>query len=93
MLQRVGLPAIFTEDSNFSKMYKYDIFISSLEQDSHISINEDGIEAAAFTEAALIEAAAMEAGKAEMILNRPFLFGIQYGGIWLFIGICNNPAE
>jgi len=31
---------------------------------------------------------------AEMILNRPFLYGIRdsYNDVWLFLGVCRNPG-
>lgn len=93
MMEQAGLHAVFSRDSDFSKMSDQNLFISELKQDSHLSINEDGVEAAAFTESQIMEAAAIAEEKAEMILDRPFLFGIQLGNYWLFIGVCNNPAQ
>lgn len=33
--------------------------------------------------------------EADMILNRPFIYGIQDNqtGTWLFLGVCRNPVE
>ena len=54
----------------------------------------DGVEASSFTDLALESAAAIEekADRADMILNRPFLFGIKDRGVWLLIGVCDHPA-
>ena len=37
--------------------------------------------------------AAMPEGRAEMILNRPFIYAVTTSnGMILFVGICNNPV-
>ncbi len=67
------------------------LFISGIKQDSKISINEKGVEATAFTQVDYCGAAQPD-GKAEMILDRPFIFTITgINDIPLFIGIINNP--
>ncbi|NMB26987.1 MAG: serpin family protein [Tissierellia bacterium] len=67
------------------------LFISDIKQDSAISIDEKGVEATAFTQIDYCRAAQPD-GKAEMILNRPFIFAITgVDGSPLFIGIINNP--
>lgn len=67
------------------------LFISGIKQDSKISINEKGIETTAFTQIGYCGAAQPD-GKAEMILDRPFIFTITgIDSIPLFIGIINNP--
>ena len=92
MMQSMGYLSLF-EDGDFSQMTDADgIFVSSIRQDSHISVNEKGVEAASFTDLAYA-GAALPDGKAEMILNRPFLYGIQDNGVWLFIGVCDVPEE
>lgn len=90
MMQAQGITKLF-EDGDFSKMTEADgIFVSAISQDTHIAINEKGVEASAFTQIDYT-GAAMPDGRAELILNRPFLYGIQTGGVWMFIGICDNP--
>ncbi len=92
MMQSMGYLSLF-EDGDFSQMTDADgIFVSSIRQDSHISVNEKGVETASFTDLAYA-GAALPDGKAEMILNRPFLYGIQDNGVWLFIGVCDVPEE
>ena len=82
------------------------LFLSSARQGVHIGIDEDGVEAAAYT--ALIESGAAEppTETLEMDLDRPFLFAIlssdplapeageEYasGGTLLFVGVCGDPT-
>lgn len=62
----------------------YDLF-SSYEQIKKIF--EEGVEASAFTQIDYV-------GSADMILNRPFIYGIiASNGSLLFIGIFMNPVE
>lgn len=75
-------------------MTKEDVYISNIKQESYIAIDEKGVEAAAFTEIDYCGAAAITEDKAEMILNRPFIYGIQdSNGVLLFVGICENPIS
>ena len=60
-------------------------------QEVHIGIDENGVEAAAFTEI-LWAGAALPQGRAEMILNRPFLYAVKNKGQILFVGICQDPV-
>ncbi len=92
MMMKLGITRIF-EDGDFSGMTEQkDIFISSITQNGHIGIDEKGVEASAFTDIAY-SGAALPVGRAEMILDRPFLYGIKKNGEWLFIGICDNPES
>ena len=61
-------------------------------QETCIGIDENGVEASAFTKIDYA-GAAMPEGRAEMILNRPFLYGIASSeGSLLFAGIFETPA-
>ena len=67
-------------------------FISGINQETHIAIDENGVEASAFTQIDYA-GAAMPEGRAEMILNRPFIYAVTTSnGMILFVGICNNPV-
>ena len=91
MMQKQGITKLF-EEGDFSKMTEEKgLFVSAISQDSRISINEKGVEASAFTQNDY-SGAAMPDGKAEIILNRPFLYGIRTDGVWLFIGVCDDPG-
>ncbi len=107
MLKTLGLSSAFTSDADFTGISDQEAFISSVTQQTHIAIDENGVEASAFT---LIEyaTAAMPVDEAEMILDRPFLYAIYSpsvttvieagsteeiaDGRLLFVGICGNPA-
>lgn len=69
--------------------------VSEVKQGSNISINEDGVEAAAYTYVAVDTAAAPGENEVlELKFNRPFIFILQSReGVPLFIGVVQNPAE
>jgi serine protease inhibitor len=108
ILKTLGLSSAFTSDADFTGITDQAACISSVKQQTHIAIDEDGVEASAFT---LIEyaGAAIPVDEAEMILDRPFLYAIYSAsvplvieegsdavnnqqGCLLFVGICGNPA-
>ncbi len=91
-LKKLGAEACFGPAADFSGITSQKpLGISRVSQNAHIAIDENGVEAAAFTEIAYA-GAALPDGRAEMILNRPFLYGIQVKGQLLFVGICGNPG-
>ena len=68
-------------------------YISGITQETFIEINENGVEASAYTAIEIAEGAAIAETTTDMILNRPFLYGIRaFDGTLLFVGICENPA-
>lgn len=79
------------------------LYLASAQQGVRAVIDEEGVEAAAYTELMMEAGAAMpeERPVVEMNLNRPFLFAItgnttSVGGenavSILFVGVCGNPA-
>ena len=93
MLKSLGISSAFTPDANFSGITDHMAFITGVRQETHIAIDENGVEASAFTQIDYAGAAPPE-GRAEMILDRPFIYGITAGnGTLLFMGVCENPAE
>lgn len=79
-------------DADFSGITDGIAFISGVKQQTYISIDENGVEASAFTNIAYA-GSAMPEDNAEMILNRPFVYGITTrSGILLFVGVCINPT-
>ena len=95
MLADLGMEKAFGPDAEFTAMTDDPVWIDSAVQMAHIGINEDGVEAAAYTDLGYA-GAGMPQDKAEMILDRPFLFVIrdQYCGYApIFIGVCENPSE
>lgn len=97
-LEALGITAPFDMDSaDFTGITDADAYISAIKQKTHIGINEDGVEASAYTEIAVTPGylpIEEEQEKVEMILDRPFIYGITANnGTLLFVGVCNNPAE
>ena len=90
--EELGIKEIFQETSDFTSLSDTKpLFISDINQSSTISIDEKGVEATAYTKIDYAGAAQPD-GRAEMILNRPFIFAITgVEGSPLFIGIINNP--
>lgn len=92
-LKNLGVKKAFEEDADFSRITDETVFISNIHQETHIGIDEKGVEASAFTEIQY-SGAGLPKDKAEMILNRPFIYGIvSNNGTLLFVGICENPVE
>jgi len=92
-LKALGVEAAFSPgDADFSGIMDGEAWIDSISQQTHVGIDENGIEASAFTMIALA-GAAMPDGRAEMILDRPFLYIIRNSGCPIFIGVYQNPAE
>lgn len=94
-LKALGMKQAFEEDADFSGMTDQTAYLSSATQQSHITLNENGVEAAAFTELGYAGAGApQDLEIAEMILNRPFLYAVMGAGdVPLFIGVCNDPTQ
>lgn len=91
-LQSLGMKSAFGLKADFSGMTQDQAFISSLQQQTRISIDEKGVEAAAFTRLDYAGSGAPDGNIAEMIMDRPFVYGItSRNGVLLFVGICRNP--
>lgn len=93
ILESMGLKNAFYENADFSGITDGTAFISNIKQQTHISINEEGLEAAAFTQIDYVGSAPPKDEVAEMILNRPFIYAIKSNDEFLFIGVVNNPTD
>lgn len=92
-LEALGVTSPFTSDADFKGITDENVSISNIKQNTHIAIDENGVEASAYTEIEFC-GAGLPDGKAEMILNRPFIYGIiSNNGNLLFIGVCQNPMR
>ncbi len=92
-LQSLGMEKPFSQEADFSNISDGGFYISKIAQDTHVAIDENGVEASAFTKIDY-SGCPMPDGKADMILNRPFIYGIRsQDGTLLFIGICSNPSK
>lgn len=94
-VKELGINEIFDETiADFSPLADVNgIYVSDVKQEATISIDENGCEAAAFTQID-IYGSAMPQGHADMILDRPFIFVITgFNNTPLFVGVINNPAN
>lgn len=91
-LKTLGIVKAFRETADFSDITDEMAFIGDVMQNTHIGIDEKGVEAAAFTQL-LYAGASTNDGEAEMLLDRPFIYGIKKDGILVYIGVCNNPSK
>ena len=85
----------FGDKADFSNLTATPAFISMVKQESHISWDEEGAEASAYTDMGISATSAMipEGEEVELRLDRPFLFQITSShGVPLFMGVCGNPA-
>lgn len=88
------------EKADFSLMGRtaggYNLYISLVKQKAKIIVDEEGTEAAAATEVAMLEGCALiEEEPIDVFFDEPFLYMIMDMDreIPLFIGILDNPAE
>lgn len=95
-LSGMGLPVIFTESADFSKLAsngKDDVYVNDVIHKTHIEVDEKGTKAAAATAITKQDnAAVMVEEFYEVVLNRPFVFAIydHTENIPVFIGtVCN----
>jgi serine protease inhibitor len=92
-LSSMGVKTAFRKNADFSGITDGIAFISNIKQQTHVAIDEKGVEAAAFTKLDYAVSAPPKDEVAEMILNRPFIYAIKSYDRLLFIGIVTNPAE
>ncbi len=102
VLEAMGVELAFSDKAaDFSAMCDVSAlpgqiaYISQVKQGVSFSIDEEGVEAAAYTEVAMnAGAAAPPEETVEMDLDRPFLYGVESGdGVILFIGRCDDPTK
>lgn len=93
VLKSLGVSSAFTENADFSGITNHMAYITDVLQETHIAVDEDGVEASAFTQIDYA-GSAMPEGHADMILDRPFIYAVTaQNGVLLFAGVCENPAE
>lgn len=89
-LKSLGINEAFEETADFSGISDQAAFISDVKQETYITIDENGLEASAFTQIDYC-GAGMPQENAELILNRPFIYIIK-GSAPLFMGVINDPS-
>lgn len=95
VLQALGVTDAFDmAEADFTPLTDNGAFLSSAMQAARVKIDEEGVEAAAYTEIVCADSAMMEVPPTvEMELDRPFLFVIfDYNNVPLFVGTVNTVA-
>ena len=89
----MGIEKIFDTSANAFASFAEEIkYISSMKQTSKIEIDENGCTAASYTEL-IGSSSGPRNGKAEIILNRPFIYVLYKEDIPFLIGVVRNPME
>ncbi len=95
VLSALGLQLSFTPAADFSGMSDTPCCIDSVIQESYIGVDENGVEAAAYTMVQMRTTAFLpqQLEKLEFHLIRPFFYAIEsFDGQVLFIGTVTNPS-
>ena len=95
VLQALGVTDAFDmAEADFTPLTDNGAFLSSAMQAARVKIDEEGVEAAAYTELVCADSAMMEVPPTvEMELDRPFLFAIfDYNNVPMFVGTVNTMA-
>lgn len=96
-MAKLGVKDIFDETKTgmFDSMIEGStdgFFISELIQETHLALDEEGVEAAAYT-AGIMATKAMPLEPVDFVLNRPFVYTITSpNNTVLFMGIVEDPA-
>jgi len=92
IIKTLGAGRIFSPNqSDFSNLTDIEAFVSGVMQEAAISIDENGCEAAAYTQI-MMATTALVSEQCIMDLDRPFIFAVEQDGAILFTGVVNNPA-
>ena len=95
-LKRLGVSAAFTDTADFSRISDTRLKVSKVQQGTHIAVDEEGVEAAAYTLMDMVMAGVPDEDPPviEMNLNRPFLYLITaHDGSPLFLGVVRNLSQ
>ncbi len=93
ILRDMGITTAFAQDADFSEaMDTETAYLSEVVHETHVGIDEKGIEAGAFTNLIYFGAAPGTEEVVEFNLNRPFLFVVSKEEVILFLGVVNNPS-
>ena len=95
ILSALGLNLSFSPAADFSGMSDMPACISSVLQESFIGVDENGVEAAAYTMINMRATAYLpqQLERLDFHLTRPFFYAIEsFDGTVLFIGTVTNPT-
>ncbi len=90
MLRSLGVNAVFDTTDGLTDITDDDLFVSDVIQKAAISVDEKGIEAAAYTEITYC-GSALPTDECDMILDRPFAYIVETDyGVPIFVGVVNE---
>ncbi len=94
VLRSMGIEQAFSDTrADFSNLCDSPVFISAVNQGTSFAIDEEGVEAAAYTKIEGCGSAAPPDETIDMTLKRPFLYGVRDAdGTILFLGRCDHPT-
>ena len=92
-LKSLGITSAFGHDADFSPiLFEQEAWLDAVNHAARVKIDEEGVEAAAYTVMAVAGAARPPEDEMDFILDRPFLFFItSRDNLPLFAGIVYNP--
>lgn len=92
LVKELGVRSAFdARAADFRPLTETPAFLSSVRQAARVKIDEEGVEAAAFTEMAVCTSS-LPVGEIEMTLDRPFIFAVyDANGLPLFVGTVQIP--
>jgi serpin B len=94
-LQALGMESAFNPGADFSGISPDPLYISDIQQQAIVKVNEIGTEAAAVTTVTVVATIGPILNSFKMIVNRPFLFFIQdtQADMILFAGVVLDPGS
>ncbi|MBE6730417.1 MAG: serpin family protein [Ruminococcaceae bacterium] len=94
-LKNLGLSDLFAYGkADFSALTDTGLAVSDVKQSARVKIDEEGVEAAAYTVITADGGALLPEDEVDFVLNRPFIYVITGAdGLPLFVGVINNPAK
>lgn len=91
LLKEMGVQTVFGSEADFSPLTEMPAYLDTVRQSARVKIDEEGVEAASFTEMAIC-GAALPNEEIHMTLDRPFIFAIYNDdGLPLFVGTVFEP--
>lgn len=93
-VRALGVRKAFESDADFTGILNDQLWISAILQETHVGVDENGVQAAAYTLIAMCGSGMPQEQEPIMItLDRPFIFAIiSNTGAPLFIGVVNDPT-
>ena len=91
VFQQMGITDVFSQKADFSPVSEEKVFLDSVQHAARVTVDEEGVVAAAFTVMMAEGAALPPDEEVDFVLDRPFIFLLKSrDGQILFAGIVNQ---